>query len=292
MFQSRLPEARTPRRSFLLGAGALATAAVVAGAPAAQASPQSTLVDPDTPRNARPNVGGGGQQLILSDEFNGTNLDTSKWNAVEQHRSPGNNGVDYWYKADNVSVSDGALGLAISRLGTDSYGGARVDTQGKFNFTFGTIEYRMYVPPTIGHLAAAWLQATNGLTPGGAVDGTARDGAEIDIAETFSTTDQYGVTVHWDGYGADHQQSNTVVEAPRLHRSHWHTFTLNWSPTQMTFGYDGTVVRTITDPDLISQVDEFAIVSNEVIPYAQGDIHNAPLDASSTVLVDYIRIWA
>jgi hypothetical protein len=59
----------------------------------------------------------------------------------------------------------------------------------------------------------------------------------------------------------------------------------------MTVSYDGTVVRTITDPKLISQVREFPIVSNEIIGYAQGDIHDAPLDWHSTMYVDYIRVW-
>ncbi|MET7542259.1 hypothetical protein [Streptomyces sp. NPDC005507] len=55
--------------------------------------------------------------------------------------------------------------------------------------------------------------------------------------------------------------------------------------------YDGTVVRTITDPNLISQVREFPIVSHEVIPYAQGNVADAPLDYTSTMYVDYIRVW-
>ncbi|MFF1569731.1 hypothetical protein ACFVY1_41070 [Streptomyces sp. NPDC058293] len=63
-----------------------------------------------------------------------------------------------------------------------------------------------------------------------------RDGAEIDIIESFSTANQYGVTVHWDGYGADHQQSSTNVSAPGLHDATWyHTVTLDWTSARMTF---------------------------------------------------------
>lgn len=277
------------RRTFL---SAVAVAPLIAR-PASGSPRRPALVDPATPVSARPRVGGAAQTLIFSDEFHGTTLDVSKWNAVEQDRGTGNSGVAYWYKATNVRLTNGALALGISRLGTDAYGGSRVDSQGKFDFTFGTIEYAIHVPPTIGHLVAAWLQATNGLTPGGVVDGTARDGAEIDIVETFSTQNEFGVTIHWDGYGEDHQSSNTVASAPGLHDGAWyHTFTLNWTPSQLTVSYDGTVVRTITDPNLISQVQEFPIVSNEIIAYAQGDIHDAPLDWTSTMYVDYVRVWA
>jgi beta-glucanase (GH16 family) len=291
-----MPQPRMPRRSIFraaaaLGAGAAASA-IATPAWANVGRPRPALVDRATPQSVRPLVGGTAQALVFSDEFTGTSLNTAKWNAVEQHRASGNHGVDYWYKSANVRLTNGALALDISQLGTDSYGGSRVDSQGKYDLTFGTIEFSVHVPPTIGHLAAAWLQASNGLTPGGAVDGTARDGAEIDVTETFSTGDQFGVTIHWDGYGADHQSSNTVANAPGLHNGAWyHTFTLNWSSTRMTVSYDGTVVRTITDPKLISQVGEFPIVSNEIIGYAQGDIHNAPLDWHSTMYVDYIRVW-
>jgi beta-glucanase (GH16 family) len=137
-------------------------------------------------------------------------LDTSKWTAREQDRGIGNSGVRWGYKASNVRLNNGAVALDISRPADNTYGGARIDSQGRFDFTHGTIEYRMHVPPTIGHLGAAWLQASGGLTPGATVDGTARDGAEIDILESFSTGNQYGLTIHGDGYGDDHQSSNTT----------------------------------------------------------------------------------
>jgi beta-glucanase (GH16 family) len=282
------------RRSLLKGAGA---GALLAGVPMSRAgatSPhRSAYVDPATPRHARPcGRVAPHSTLVFSDEFTGSSVDTAKWNILDVDRGTQSNGIDYWYKASNVRLTNGALAIDISKLGTNSYGGGRVDTQGKFDFTFGTIEYSIHIPPTQGHLAAAWLQATNGLTPGGVVDGTARDGAEIDIIESFSTSDQYGVTIHWDGYGASHQSSNVTVNAPGLHDGTWyHVFTTSWTASQLTFSYDGTVVRTITDPDLISQVQEFAIASHEIIPYAQGNIADAPLDYTSTMYVDYVRIW-
>ena len=286
------------RRSVLRAAGLTALATTVGVTAVAKAAPArasvvntTSLVDPTTPTGAAPLVATAHNHLVFSDEFHANALNASRWNALEVDRGAGNSGVDYWYKADNVSVQGGTLALAISKLAENSYGGSRVDTQGKYDFTFGTIEQRVHVPPTTGHLAALWLQAANGLTPGGVTDGTARDGAEIDIAETFSPDDEYGVTIHWDGYGAAHQESNQVVQAPGLHESYFHTFTTEWTNDYLNFYFDGTLVRSITDPILISQVPEFIILSNEVIPYAQGNITTSPLDSSADVYVDYVRVW-
>ncbi|MGW3950246.1 glycoside hydrolase family 16 protein [Streptomyces sp. NPDC004752] len=289
---------RPSRRSLLRAAtGSAAALTLAAATPAAAKSARaqevsSTLVDPATPAGARPAVSTSHQTLVFSDEFLGGTLNPDRWNARDWQRSDGNHGVDYWYKPANVHVANGRLALGISRLATESYAGSRVDTQGKFDFTFGTIEYSAALPPTIGHLGALWLQATNSTLPGGVADGTARDGEEIDIIESYSVSDTYAITVHWDGYAAAHQSSGMPVNAPGLHDAgRFHTFTTEWTSAHINFYYDTTLVRSITDPKLVSQVQEFAIASNEIITFAEGDIHNAPLDATSDMYVDYVRIW-
>lgn len=253
-------------------------------------------VDPLTPTNALPlgfpdSLVAPKLELVFSDEFNGPELDTTKWTARDQKRGRGNSGVEWWYKPENVrkaAVND-ALAIDTGKIGDNVYSGGRIDSQGKFDFTFGTFECRMHIPVTDGHLAAAWLQSAVGLPEG--ADVTARTGAEIDIIESHSTGDQYAVTLHWGGYGQYHKQSSETVEAPNLRSDWYHTFGVSWGPDEMIFTYDGNIVRTISDPDLISQVREFPILSNEVIPFAQGDIHTAPLDGSCTLYIDYVRIW-
>lgn len=257
------------------------------------AQPLPRLVDRTTPPAARPLVGGEGQSLVFSDEFSGTSLDPEKWNAVEQERPGlGNHGVEYWYRSSNVRIADKpdqpgdrVLALDICKTADNVFGGARVDSHQNFDFVFGTIEYRIHVPPTIGHLAAVWLQATKEIKP------DARDGAEIDIAETFSPEDKFAITIHWGDYKHNPKSDRRDVVAPRLHEDWYHTFTLNWSSTALIVSYDGKPVSTIVAPCLISQVNEFLIASNEVIRFAEGDIHNAPLDWHSTMYVDYIRVW-
>ncbi|PKH20892.1 hypothetical protein CIG19_17030 [Enterobacterales bacterium CwR94] len=247
----------------------------------ANALPLGFSAHPDSPQ----------PKLVFSDEFSAPELDTTKWTARDQHRGRGNNGAQWWYKPANVRKAAGndALAIDIRKIGDNVYAGGRIDTQGKFDFTFGTFECRMHIPAADGHLAAAWLQSAVGLPEGEGV--TARTGAEIDVIESNSTGDHYAVTLHWGGYGKYHQQSSETVAAPHLRSNWYHTFAVNWGPDKMDFTYDGKIVRTISDPRLISQVREYPILSNEIIPFAQGDIHHAPLDVSCTMYIDYVRIW-
>ncbi|MBA4863325.1 glycoside hydrolase family 16 protein [Streptomyces sp. PSKA54] len=268
---------------------ALLTAPLLTGA--AQASADSSLVDSATPAGVQPTAGPDGT-LVFSDEFTGTALNTAKWNVRDQERTESDrtDGIRWWYKPANVRViadNGGNLAIDLKQLGTAQYSGGRVDTDGIFDYTHGTIEVRLHVPPTEGHLGAVWLQTHSW----GSVLGSAEDGAEIDLIESAYKADKYAATIHYDGYGADHKQSAQVVAAPSLHTTHYHTVGLNWTATKMEFTYDGKVVRTVTDPKLISQVKEYPILSHEVLDWAEGDVTTAPLDYNSTMYVDYVRVW-
>lgn len=253
-------------------------------------------IDTLTPTNALPSGFPDGLvipklKLVFSDEFSTPELDATKWIARDQNRGKGNNGVEWWYKPENIrkTAENDALVFDIRKIGDNVYSGGRIDSQGKFDFIFGIFECRMHIPVTDGHLAAAWLQSAVGLPEGN--DVTARTGAEIDIIESNSTGDQYAITLHWGRYGQYHKQSSETVKAPNLRSSWYHTFGVSWGPDNMIFTYNRNIVRTILDPNIISQVREFPILSNEIIPFAQGNIHTAPLDASCTMYIAYVHIW-
>ncbi|MEU8567441.1 glycoside hydrolase family 16 protein [Streptomyces pathocidini] len=288
------PRARAPRtsphrtRPLAATAAAVVLAALLTTDPAHAEPAASSMIDPATPAGVQPFGETGTKALVWSDEFDGTAIDTSKWSIREQNRGS-HSGITWWYRAANVRTDgNGALAIDIRKNSTSEYSGGRIDSQGKHEFTHGSFEARIHTPyQTDGHLAAFWLQSANQ----GHVDGSARDGAEIDVFEGAHQADNYPVTVHYDGYGADHQSNTANVSAPGLHSTWYHTYKLEWTPTALKFFYDGTQVRTITDPNLISQVQEFPILSHEILAFADGDVQNAPLDANSTVYVDYIRVW-
>ncbi|WP_428949928.1 glycoside hydrolase family 16 protein [Streptomyces sp. cg35] len=266
----------------------LTTAAGTAGA---GATARSTAVDPASPAGVRP-LGAeraSASELVFSDEFTDSALDSTKWTALDQERDP-HDGIRWWYKPANVrpdAAGQGALAIDVRNIGAGQYAGGRIETKSKYAWHGGAIEFKVHVPPTNGHLAAVWLQhPTHGSTPG-----TAADGAEIDIAETAYQSDTYSTNIHYDGYGADHKASPGVLDAAALHSTYWHTFGLSWTGDYLKFLYDGQVVRTVTDPQQIPLVDEFIVISHEISAFPEGNIADETFDSGSTMYVDYVRVW-
>ncbi|MFF0725919.1 family 16 glycosylhydrolase [Streptomyces sp. NPDC004134] len=289
---------RTLRPAWVL-IPALGVTTALLTAPAAQSAPQDPrkavwpMVDPATPHNAKPATKSRAETLVFSDEFNSTTLNSAKWTARNWPRS-GAVAPDTWsYDPANVSINNtGQLELKVRKTGATSYTGALIDSAGKFDYAFGRLEARVRFPPTNGHLGAVWLLPSGGLAPGGRYDGTARDGAEMDLAESNYQADRYTISLHWDSFNPpQHRQSSTVANAPGMH-SGYHNIGLDWTPTRLQFTYDGTVVRTVTDPNLISQVKEYPLLSHEILDqWADGSIHDEIFDSRSSYWVDHIRIW-
>ncbi|MFB7308274.1 family 16 glycosylhydrolase [Streptomyces sp. NPDC056192] len=277
-------------RTSAATAGLLAATLVVPSATPAHAA---GFVDPHTPAGVRPNGGSSHATLVFSDEFYGTSLDSSKWSSVDSKRRDGQY-FDSWWKPSNVkvnpnldSVNGGNLWISLSKLSDTEYATGEIEGRGKFEFTYGTVEWRAEMPPNNDLFGALWLMPPGGVN---SVDGTARDGGEYDVIESTSASESYGNTIHYDGYGADHQVSSVSVNAPGLH-SGYHTYTVEWRPDRIIYRYDSTIVRDITDPKLISQVPMFPVVSSESAEWAAGSIYDAALDYRSNMYVDYIRVW-
>ncbi|MFI5694722.1 family 16 glycosylhydrolase [Kribbella sp. NPDC051586] len=291
----------SPRPYAVLTALCLTTAPLLVTpttASGAAPEPKTSRVDPATPRGAqpltKPLAPGKTQTLVFSDEFDGTVVDSTKWTKRDWART-GTVAPDTWsYDPANVTTDgNGALAIRIQNPSPTVYTGGGMDSKGKFDYTYGTLEARVHIPPTNGHLGAVWALPTNGLAPGGVVDGTARDGAEMDIMESNSQADQYNTSLHWDAFsGPDHQSSAATATAPALHTTWYHTFGLTWTADKLEYTYDGTVVRTVTDPVKISQVKEYPVLSHEILDaWADGSIHDEVFDSTSNMYVDYIRIW-
>jgi beta-glucanase (GH16 family) len=137
-------------------------------------------------------------QQVWSDEFNGSSVDTSKWNIQNNANYGSGNNEDQCYMANNVSVAGGALRLTGKRE-TVNCGGTNPNTgnstyyftsgmvtgraQGgtlKYKFNKGYIEARMKAPKGNPYWPAFWLVSPNdGSTPGWP------DYGEFDITELY-----------------------------------------------------------------------------------------------------------
>lgn len=100
--------------------------------------------------------------LVWSDEFNGNSIDASKWGFEIGTGSNGwgNNEQQYYTnRTDNAYVADGALHIRAKKeaYGGKNYTSARLNTNGKFTFTYGYVEARLALPSSQGIWPAFWM---------------------------------------------------------------------------------------------------------------------------------------
>lgn len=135
-------------------------------------------------------------ELVWSDEFDGTTIDTSKWSHEKNCWGGGNNEQQcYTDRAVNSFVTDGLLHIVAQRedfTGSDSpegespvtktlpYTSARLRTKNLQEWTFGRFEIRAKLPAGQGTWPAIWMLPTN------SPYGTWAASGEIDIMEAVN----------------------------------------------------------------------------------------------------------
>lgn len=217
-------------------------------------------------------------QLVWSDEFEGNQINSSNWEVIgDEPRRDG-----WWVKEDAYLDGQGRLVLRTKKDG-DRYTSGAVRTKGRFEHAFGYYEARVKFPSQQGHWPAFWL-FSNSVNN---VDGSGRDGTEIDIIEKPWTSDLVHQALHWDGYGGDHQAANkTEISIPGISQE-WHTVGLDWRTDGYTFYIDGQVTWS-TSAGGVSQIPEYIKLTEEIGQWI-GNIENANLPDYFTV--DYVRVY-
>ncbi len=242
---------------------------------------------------------------VFADEFDGDALDTGKWRA---HYAP--DGVrrgGYWDN-DMASVKDGNLIIKTAYM-KDGLNGkpagwytAGIDTGHSFQHSYGYYECRCILPKGYGHWSAFWIFG-DGV---GNIDGTGKDGAEIDIMESpfwgnKKLKNSTIHTIHYDGYGEEHRSKNDgnwkISGDPY---NEFHTYGLEWNESGYTFYIDGKKTSE-TDFGGVCQVPQFLILSVEVagkdgVPtedFSTGTIedNDGGKDFYSEFIVDYVRVY-
>ena len=220
--------------------------------------------------------------LKFDGEFNGTGLDTAHWSTGwfgSGITPPVNSQEEDCYDPAQVAESDGALDLTLIQKSEDcgisdsQYATGLVSTKGKFSFTYGFIEARVWLPSVPGNPgeAADW--------PGVWLDGQnwPEDG-EIDIAEGLGGR----VCAHFHG-PADPQgiAAGGGTGCPGgIYTDGWHTFAANWEPGIITYYYDGVDIGSVTSG--VTSAPMFV-----VLDYAAGH----PFQAPATMKINYVRVW-
>ena len=244
------------------------------------------------------------------DEFSTGSLDPTRW----AHRRPGqvntasggtcsrNSSDAVTFTSTTMRVSSlvdadpepprGYTQAQLDRCATDGwYLDAMVGTQGRHEDAYGWYAARVRMSRWPGAHTAFWLQHVGGYdAPGG----------EIDVAEYFGSSGgpsasrmRHNCYWNWDGGAMEEVRLSTSPEVAdldvRAGERFWNTYnvySLDWQPTRMRFLVNGTVVKTVHDPDLSG--DAYLILSAQARDYETG---RRVQHAGYTMDVDWVQVW-
>jgi beta-glucanase (GH16 family) len=216
-------------------------------------------------------------KLVWRDEFNGDEIDTSKW------EMPNNERRGHLWRADKAYLDgEGHLVMETSKVG-DRFASPCLRTRGKYEKAFGFFIARCKLQKEQGHWSAFWLYNTSV----GKVGNEGRDGTEIDIMEWPWRDGSVNHALHWDGYGEHHKSAGHKSKNPQLVDGEFHSFALWWSSEEYVFYIDGKEVWR-TNAGGVCQVPLYIKLSVEIGDWA-GDITKANLP--DYFIVDYVRVY-
>ncbi len=245
-------------------------------------------------------------EVIWSDEFDtGTSLDKSVWSYDLGAGGWGNRELqEYTSATQNVRIENG--NLVITAIQTTSGGtgspftSARVRTEDKLTFKYGTIEARIKIPDLADGLwPAFWTLGNNFNQVGWPACG------ELDVMEMGSssaiTADvinrRVGSAAHWENHGAGASYGQFLDSASNLDDG-FHIFSMEWTPERITTYIDGKQIWTFhIKIDSCADCSEFHQPHFIILNMAVGGNYTGLLNSNqitattpAEMLIDYIRI--
>ena len=243
-------------------------------------------------------------EMVWSDEFDGTEIDDSKWSfdlGDGCDISPdlcgwGNNELEYYTsREENAFLADGKLKIQAIKesplyLGQHQYTSARMVTKNKGDWKYGRIDVRAKMPIGQGYWPAIWMLPTDNVYGGWPKSG------EIDIMEYLGNEPRKVLgTIH---YGHDFWRFNSqYLELDTgTFADEFHTFTVLWTEDCIQFQMDGINVgepntRSTVLPTTFPFDQKFHLLLNLAVG---GNLPGPP--APNTVFpqsmeVEYVRVY-
>lgn len=238
-----------------------------------------------------------GYALKWSDEFEGKNLDPTKW----KNWLPGTR-RDAINTPDAVTIADGKLTITTYTEGGKHYTGM-VCTEGLFEPSFGYYEARLEFHDAPATWSVFWSISDLMLLPfmGEHIGNVSISGNEVDFVE-HRELDHEGkrmagkvnFTLHWDGYGAHRNGSGFLTPDLGLDEG-FHLYGCEWSEKGYRFFIDGKLIWETPGP--VSRRPQLIVLSTEVDdmlwswaipPGGYGDRKSSKVKFH----VDYVRYYA
>ena len=240
-----------------------------------------------------------GYELVWHDEFDGTELDGTKW----RHRGLGaRRGGTVVEEATSLD-GNGNLMITTNILDSTHYYVGMIGTAETYNTTYGYFEARAKFGKRLSW-DSFWLQCPTAYQAGPPLE----TGAEIDIYEYTGGVSR--MMTGWDdngdviydtlGYQVNHNvywgDDDGVLKSWGSHSSvvndvtNYVTVAVEWTETRYLFYVND--VLTFTTNKGVSGIDEYIILSVE--PYYWDDLPDSILNGATvqdTFFVDYVRVY-
>jgi Beta-glucanase/Beta-glucan synthetase len=243
-------------------------------------------------------------ELVWSDEFDGTEIDASKWSydlgdgcqISDNLCGWGNNELEYYTdRPENSFLEDGNLVIkAIQEIpffeGQHRYTSARMVTKNKGDWKFGRIDVRAKLPIGKGLWPAIWMLPTDNV-----YGGWPRSG-EIDIMENIgSEPSKVSGTIH---YGHDFWRFNSqsLELEDGFFADDFHVFTLLWDEDCILFQVDGVDIgvpntRSTVLPTTYPFDQDFHLILNVAVGGTLPGNPDASTSFPQTMEIDYVRVF-
>ncbi|ALQ10014.1 glycosyl hydrolase family 16 (plasmid) [Pseudoalteromonas sp. Bsw20308] len=192
-------------------------------------------------------------QMVWSDEFEGSAIDTNKWNYELNCNGGGNNEKQcYTDSEQNAFIADGVLNIVAlpAEEGAEKpYTSARLNTRYNADFTYGRFEVRAKLPSGQGSWPAFWMLPTD------EVYGTWPRSGEIDVLESVNlkTPDEDGGiessihgTLHYGRAWPDNSYTGQEYKFPEDTNpaDDFHTYAVEWQEGEIRWYVDGYLYAT------------------------------------------------
>ncbi len=231
-----------------------------------------------------------GWTLAWADEFNGTALDTSKWNIEVNGNGGGNNELQYYTaRQENIRVTGGELVIEARReayMGKQ-YTSGRITTQNKASWQYGRMEARMKIPTGKGTWPAFWMLGNSISSVGWPASG------EIDIMEHVNSEAFTHGTIHWSNQ--NNAYANYGGPSGNLDFSQYHLYAVEWDASAIRWYVDGTKFHEVNIAGGVNGTSEFHAPYFLLFNLAVGGNWPGSPDASTVfpnrMQVDYVRVY-
>jgi beta-glucanase (GH16 family) len=238
-------------------------------------------------------------KLIWADEFDladGSPVDSTQW--VHNTGGGGWGNVELEFYTDRISNSFIENGMLViqaikEKYGNYDYTSARIRTKREIGFVYGRVEIRARLPNTQGIWPAIWMLSSESKYGEWPMSG------EIDIMEMIGREPyrSYGA-LHY-GNPHEHQETHYDLTGGQTFADDFHTFAIEWEPTEIRWYVDGYHCFTATHwfssargADYPAPFDQkFDIIMNVAVGGSWPGFPDSSSTFPQAMHVDYVRVY-